>query len=118
MKPCHYDVNFVTHHVWLITAVIKYHFEESRGAPRALSHDAHIRKRGARVSELKAGEERERERERRRLATSKASFRALRPPFRATRRGVKIQCVQLATRGGPTGSLNMRDLVGQHLLLP
>lgn len=32
--------------------------------------------------------------------------------------GVKIQRVQLATRGGPTGSLNMRDLVGQHLTGP
>lgn len=53
----------------------------------------------------------------RQLATSKASFRALRLPPRVTRRGVKIQRVQLATRGGPTGSLNMRDPVGQHLPL-
>jgi len=65
---------------------------------------------GERVSDFKAGVTRG-------IATSKASFRALRPPLH-TGKGVKIQRVQLATRGDPTESLNMRDLVGQHLSLP
>lgn len=54
-EAVHYDVNFVTPHVWLITAVIKYHGGIQEYARRSLARAAHTIEKGARrVNELKA----------------------------------------------------------------